>query len=277
MSVDIITVMVISMFAGFLGSLVGLGGGTIVIPILTFLGVPLKYAIANSMITIISTSSGSASAYVRERLANIKAAMYLEIFTVIGAIMGATLTLLIPSKYLYFFFAGFLLTSFYGIRRKTYNNVHENTVQDKFSKWLELEGSYYDMSTKRRVDYKITKAYLGGPAMMIAGLAAGMLGIGAGAFKVAIHELILKMPPKVSSSTSNFIIGMTALAGASIFIASGLIILTLAAPMAIGTTIGSLIGSRMLPRMKDRTIRILFLIILVYLIVQMLYKGVISL
>ncbi len=229
------------------------------------------------MITIISTSSGSASAYVREKLANIKVAMYLEIFTVIGAIVGATITLLIPSKYLYFFFATFLLTSFYGIRKKMQSNVYENIPQDKFSKWLELEGSYYDESLKKKVDYKIIRAHLGGPAMMIAGLAAGMLGIGAGAFKVAIHELILKMPSKVSSSTSNFIIGMTALAGSSVFIASGLITVTLAAPIAIGTTIGSLIGSRILPKMKDRTIRILFLIILVYLIIQMLYKGVISL
>ncbi|MGB9728697.1 MAG: sulfite exporter TauE/SafE family protein [Thermoprotei archaeon] len=277
MSLDIITVMLVSLFAGFLGALTGLGGGTIVIPVLTFLDVPLKYAIANSMITIISTSSGSASAYVREKLANIKVAMYLEIFTVIGAIVGATITLLISSKYLYFFFAAFLLTSFYGIRKKIQVNTHENIPQDKFSKWLELEGSYYDESLKKKVDYKIIRAHLGGPAMMIAGLAAGMLGIGAGAFKVAIHELILKMPSKVSSSTSNFIIGMTALAGSSVFIASGLITVTLAAPIAIGTTIGSLIGSRILPKMRDKTIRTLFLIILVYLIIQMLYKGVISL
>lgn len=277
MSLDIITVMIVSMFAGFLGALTGLGGGSIVIPVLTFLGVPLKYAIANSMITIISTSSGSASAYVRERLANIKVAMYLEIFTVIGAIIGATVMLLIPSKYLYFFFAGFLLTSFYGVRRKLHYCSYEDVVQDRFSKWLELNGSYYDESIGKKVEYKIIRAYLGGPAMMIAGLAAGMLGIGAGAFKVAIHELILKMPSKVSSSTSNFIIGMTALAGSSVFIASGLITLTLAAPMAIGTTIGSLLGSRILPKMKDKTIRILFLIVLTYLIIQMLYKGVISL
>ncbi|MEM3832226.1 MAG: sulfite exporter TauE/SafE family protein [Thermoprotei archaeon] len=191
---DVITVMLISLFAGFLGALTGLGGGAIVIPVLTLLGVPLKYAIANSMITIIATSSGSAAAYVREKLTNIKVAMYLEIFTVSGAITGAIITLLIPSKYLYFFFAAFLLTSFYGIRKKTHSNVHENMIQDKFSKWLQLEGSYYDENLKKEINYKIIKAYLGGPAMMIAGLAAGMLGIGAGAFKVSIHELILRMP-----------------------------------------------------------------------------------
>ena len=277
MYLDVVVVMLTSMFAGFLGSLIGLGGGAIVIPILTLLGVPLKQAIANSMITLIATSSGSASAYVRERLTNVKAAMYLEIFTVMGAIVGATITILVPSKYLYFFFAAFLSSSFYGIRRKmsvsTFNN---ETAQDRFSKWLELEGTYYDESLGKEVNYKIVRAHLGGPAMMIAGLAAGMLGIGAGAFKVAIHELVLKMPPKASSATSNFIIGMTALAGSTVFIASGLVNVVLAGSIAIGATVGSMMGSRLLPKMSDKTIRFLFLLVLIYLIIQMVYKGVTS-
>jgi len=265
------------MFAGFLGSLIGLGGGTIVIPILTLLGVPLKQAIANSMITLIATSSGSASAYVRERLTNVKAAMYLEIFTVIGAIVGATIALLVPSRYLYFFFAAFLSSSFYGIRRKMLvKTPNHDAAQDRFSKWLELEGSYYDESLGRVVNYKIVKAHVGGPAMIVAGLAAGMLGIGAGAFKVAIHELILKMPPKASSATSNFIIGMTALAGSTVFIASGLVNVVLAGSIAVGATVGSMMGSRLLPKISDKTIRILFLSVLIYLILQMVYKGVTS-
>jgi len=277
MCLDAITVMLTSMFAGFLGSLIGLGGGTIVIPILTLLGVPLKQAIANSMITLIATSSGSASAYVRERLTNVKAAMYLEIFTVIGAIVGATIALLVPSRYLYFFFAAFLSSSFYGIRRKMLvKTPNHDAAQDRFSKWLELEGSYYDESLGRVVNYKIVKAHVGGPAMIVAGLAAGMLGIGAGAFKVAIHELILKMPPKASSATSNFIIGMTALAGSTVFIASGLVNVVLAGSIAVGATVGSMMGSRLLPKISDKTIRILFLSVLIYLILQMVYKGVTS-
>jgi len=277
MSLDVVTIVLTSAFAGFLGSLIGLGGGAIVIPILSILGVPLKQAIANSMITLIATSSGSASAYVRERLTNIKAAMYLEIFTVIGAIVGATITLLVPSKYLYFFFAAFLSSSFYGIGRKMLTSTPRDGIrQDKLSRWLELEGAYYDESLDKEVSYKIARAYLGGPAMMIAGLAAGMLGIGAGAFKVAIHELILKMPPKVSSATSNFIIGMTALAGSTVFIASGLVNVVLAGSIAVGATIGSLAGSRLLPKMSDKTIRMLFLAVLIYLILQMVYKGVTS-
>ncbi len=273
---NIITVLLASAFAGFLGAITGLGGGSIMIPFLVAIGIPVKYAIANSMITIIATSSGSASAYVRERLTNIKASMYLEIFTVSGAIIGAYISLLAPSKYLYFFFAAFLMSSFYGIRREITEEVHENTVQDTLSRWLELEGSYYDEAISREVRYKITNALWGGLGMVIAGLAAGMLGIGAGAFKVAIHELILKMPSKVSSSTSNFIIGMTALAGSSVFIASGFINLLLAAPMAIGTTIGSLLGTRILNKLSNKTVRLLFIVVLIYLIVQMIYKGVMA-
>jgi len=246
------------------------------VPFLVAVGVPVKYAIANSMITIIATSSGSASAYVRERLTNIKAAMYLEIFTVTGAIIGAYIALFAPSKYLYFFFAAFLATSFYGIRRETGERIYESAVQDRISKWLELEGSYFDEAVGREIRYKMTNALWGGLGMVIAGLAAGMLGIGAGAFKVAVQELILRMPSKVSSSTSNFIIGMTALAGSSVFIASGLINLTLAAPMAIGTTIGSLAGTRILNKLSNRTVRLLFIVVLVYLMAQMIYKGVTS-
>jgi uncharacterized membrane protein YfcA len=277
MSLDVATIVLTSAFAGFLGSLIGLGGGAIIIPILTLLGVPLKQAIANSMITLIATSSGSASAYVRERLTNVKLAMYLEIFTVIGAIVGATITLLVPSRYLYFFFAAFLCSSFYGIRRKMLRIVScDDVSQDKLSKWLELEGAYYDESLGKEVSYKIVRAHIGGPTMIIAGLAAGMLGIGAGAFKVAIHELILKMPPKASSATSNFIIGMTALAGSSVFIASGLVNVVLAGSIAVGATIGSLAGSRFLPKMSDKAIRTIFLVVLMYLITQMVYKGVTS-
>jgi uncharacterized membrane protein YfcA len=137
-----------------------------------------------------------------------------------------------------------------------------------------LTGSYYDQAAKKTVSYKITNAPLGGLGMTVAGLAAGMLGIGAGAFKVSIHELILKMPSKVSSTTSNFIIGITALAGASVYFASGLLFVGLAAPMAVGTTIGAVAGGRVLNRFSNRIIRYLFLAIVLVLIAQMLYKGI---
>ena len=149
----------------------------------------------------------------------------------------------------------------------------ESQPANRLSKWLELRGSYFDRAAGRTVNYKMTNASLGGLGMTVAGLAAGMLGIGAGAFKVSIHELILKMPSKVSSTTSNFIIGITALAGASVYFASGLLFVGLAAPMAVGTTIGAVAGGRVLNRIPNRVVRYLFLVIVVVLIIQMLYKG----
>jgi uncharacterized membrane protein YfcA len=137
-----------------------------------------------------------------------------------------------------------------------------------------LHGSFFDKSKNKEITYKATNAFLGGLGMLIAGLAAGMLGIGAGAFKVIVHEKVLKVPAKVSSATSNLVIGMTALAGVSVYIFSGLLNVTLMAPMAVGVTIGAIIGGRLLSRVRDRNLKILFLVIVTILIIQMLYKGV---
>lgn len=274
--IDMLAVLLISVLAGFLGALTGLGGGSIMIPVLVAFNIPVKYAIAASMVTIIATSSGSAASYVRERITNVKAAFYLEMFTIVGAIIGATITSLIQPRFLYFFFAAFLLTSLLGLSGHLSEEFPSRVKQDRFSKWLELKGSYYDEAAKKKVNYILKNAALGGPGMMIAGLAAGMLGIGAGAFKVSIHELILKMPSKVSSTTSNFIIGITALAGASVYFESGLLFLGLAAPMAVGATIGALAGGRILNRLPNRMVRFLFLVVVLALIAQMFYKGITS-
>jgi uncharacterized protein len=228
------------------------------------------------MVAIIATSSGSASSYVRERIANVRIAMFLEMFTITGAIAGATITLYIAPVFLYFFFAAFLMTSFLGLRRSISEYIPPSE-QDKLSRWLQLRGSYFDEATKEPVEYHVNNALFGGLGMMGAGLAAGMLGIGAGAFKVTVMENILRMPPKVSSTTSNFIIGMTALAGVSVYLSSGLLNLTLMAPMAVGTTIGAVAGGRILNKLSNRTLRILFYVIVVYLIVQMIYKGITAL
>jgi uncharacterized membrane protein YfcA len=278
-AVDIISILLISIPAGFIGSLTGLGGGSIMIPLLVYLGVPLKYAIAASMVTIIATSSGSAASYVKEKLANVKVAMYLEMFTIVGAIIGASITSIVEPRLLYFFFAAFLSTSFLGVRRHSREEVFaadddDVKQQDSLAKWLELKGSYYDQAMDKQIDYKLTRPAIGGAGMIVAGIAAGMLGIGAGAFKVSIQELILRMPSKVSTATSNFIIGMTALAGASVYFASGLLYIDLAAPMAIGTMIGSLAGGRILNKLSNKIVRMMFLVIVAILTIQMIYKGI---
>jgi uncharacterized membrane protein YfcA len=263
----------ISVVVGFVGSLIGLGGAGMLIPLLVLAGIPVKEAIASSMVVLIATSSGSGASYVRERIANVRIAMFLEMFTITGAIIGATITTIISPVYLYFFFAAFLLTSFF---KPTAGSLTQTAGEDRFAQWLGLSGSYYDEARREKVPYQASHPLLGGAGMLVAGVAAGMLGIGAGAFKVTIQENILRIPPKVATTTSNFIIGMTALAGVSVYLFSGLLNLTLMAPMAIGTTIGSIIGSRVLNRINDKYLRFLFYIVVVYMIVQMVYKGILA-
>ena len=274
---NMISLMLIALPVGFLGALTGLGGASILVPILVLLGIPVKEAIASCMVTIIATSSGSASSYVKEGIANVKVAMYLEMFTTVGAILGATITTVIAPVYLYFFFAAFLATSFLKLKGDIQEDYVPPERQDKAAQWLELHGSYFDMARQKTVVYRVTNALQGGGGMFVAGLAAGMLGIGAGAFKVTVHESILKMPPKVSSTTSNFVIGMTALAGTSVYFISGLLNVTLMGPLAVGTTLGAVAGGRILNKLGDRNLRVLFYVIVTFLIAQMLYKGVTSL
>ncbi|MCW4000656.1 MAG: sulfite exporter TauE/SafE family protein [Candidatus Bathyarchaeota archaeon] len=271
-----LTLLLISIAVGFLGSLTGLGGASILTPILVLVGVPIQEAIASGMVAIIATSSGSAASFVRHRITNLRLAMYLEMFTIIGAIVGATITVLIAPVFLYFLFAAFLLTSFVNIRKAFQDQYTPPATQDKLSKWLKLQGSYFDKSKNKTVEYKATNSLLGGAGMFVAGIAAGMLGIGAGAFKVIVHEKVLKVPAKISTATSSFVIGMTALAGVSVYLFSGFLNLTLMAPMAVGVTVGAVIGGRLLHRVKDRYLRVLFFAIVIMLIIQMLYKGVLT-
>ena len=272
-----VTLLMISIPVGLVGSLTGLGGASILVPILVFFGVPIKEAIASAMVSVVATSSGSASAYVRQHLANVKIAMFLEMFTSIGAIIGAMITTWIAPIYLYFFFAAFLMTSFLGRAAKGPAGAPPPTEEEEaLPKWLALEGSYFDESTRETVVYRARSPLIGGLGMMVAGLAAGMLGIGAGAFKVTVQENVLRLPAKVASTTSNFIVGMTALAGTSVYLGSGLLNVTLMAPLAIGSTIGALAGGRVLNKLGARTLRALFFSVIALLIVQMLYKGVVS-
>jgi uncharacterized protein len=271
--IGIVEVLLFSILAGFVGSILGLGGALILTPILVYLGVDIKSAIGASMVAIIATSSGSASSYVRNGLSNIRVAFFLELFTSVGAIVGAVVTAYVAPTFLYFFFAAFLASSFSALRGSLGNSHPREVQQDELSKALKLEGTYQDR-TGEVISYKVTKPLFAGPGMFVAGLAAGMLGIGGGAFKTVIQELVMGMPTKVATATSNFIIGMTALAGASVYFATGLVHIDLAAPLAIGTTIGALIGARILPRLSNRTARTLFMVVLLVLIVEMLYKGV---
>lgn len=263
--------------AGFVGSMVGLGGALILTPVLVFFGIPIQYAIAASMVAIIATSSGAASSYVKDGLSNLRASFYLEAFTATGAILGAGLTGYIVEAHaqalLYFLFAGFLLLPFYSMTGRLRNRELPNAKQDGLSKWLNLKGSYFDKPAGKEVSYELTRPAAAGPGMFLAGVAAGLLGVGGGAFKVTIQEIIMGMPSKVSTATTNFIIGMTALAGASVYFTFGFLYLNIAAPLAIGTTIGSILGARVLPEMTNLSVRRLFIVVVAFLFLEMIWKG----
>ncbi len=251
----------------------GMGGGVILIPALTFLGVDIKHAIAISILSVIATSSGSASAYVRDHITNLKVGMFLEMFTIVGAIAGARITLASSPRPLFIIFGLVLLGSWVALLMGKRLSQREVTEQDAITRWLELEGSYPDLATGKTVEYKARRAYLGAPLMFGAGIIAGLLGIGAGAVKVLIHDLVMGLPPKVSTTTSNLIIGVTALAGASVYLAAGLINPGLAVPVILGVVAGAFIGTRVLVRLTNQSVRIFFLVILLVLAVEMIVRG----
>ncbi len=250
-----------------------MGGGVVLIPALTLLGLDIKHAIAVSIISVIATSSGAASAYVRDRITNLKVGMFLEMFTIVGAIVGATITLASQNHFLFILFGIVLLGSWVALFIRQRSTVRQEVHQDRFSRWLQLEGSYYDQAAQKTIHYKGVRAYLGGPLMFGAGLIAGLLGIGAGALKVLIHDLVMGLPPKVSTTTSNLIIGVTALAGTSVYLAGGLINPGLAAPVVLGVVTGAFLGTRFLVRISNQVVRTIFLYVLIVLGVEMILRG----
>jgi uncharacterized membrane protein YfcA len=264
----------VSIVAGFVGAMTGMGGGVVLVPALTLLGVDIKHAIAVSMVAVIATSSGSAAAYVRDRITNLKVGMFLEMFTIVGALVGATITLASGQRLLFVLFGLVLLAASVTLLAQRRRGRGHVPVQDALSRWLELEGSYYDQATQATITYQGERAYLGGPAMFGAGLIAGLLGIGAGALKVLIFDLVMGLPIKVSTTTSNLIIGVTALAGTSVYLAAGLVDPGDAAPVILGVVLGALGGTRLLVKLTNQMVRRLFVVVLLVLGVQMLWRGI---
>jgi uncharacterized membrane protein YfcA len=268
--------LLISLAAGFIGSMSGMGGGVVLIPALTLLGVDIKHAIAISIVSVIATSSGAASAYVRDRITNLKVGMFLEMFTIVGALAGAAITLATTQRPLFIAFGVVLLGSWVALFAQRNERWRPVERQDALSHWLQLEGKYHDQAVGQVIEYRGTRAYLGGPLMFGAGLIAGLLGIGAGALKVLIHDLVMGLPPKVSTTTSNLIIGVTALAGTSVYLAAGLIDPGLTAPIVLGVVLGAFIGTRVLVRLTNQAVRRFFLVILVVLGIEMIVRGVLG-
>ncbi len=265
--------LLVAVLAGFVGAMSGMGGGIILIPALTLLGVDIKHAIAISILSVIATSSGSASAYVRDHITNLKVGMFLEMFTIIGALVGAHITLASSPWALYIAFGCVLLGSWLILLVIGHKSWQNPVSQDRVSRWLELEGSYHDQAIGKTIRYRGRRAYFGAPLMFGAGLIAGLLGIGAGAVKVLIHDLVMGLPPKVSTTTSNLIIGVTALAGTSVYLVAGMINPGLAAPVILGVVLGAFLGTRLLVRLSNQSVRRFFLVVLLALAVEMIVRG----
>ena len=264
-----------SVAGGVLGSIAGIGGGVIIVPVLTvFLGMDIRYAIGASIVSVIATSSGAGAVYVRDRITNIRIAMFLEVFTALGAILGAAILAPRMSTHLLTILFGVtLLTTLIPIFRKFGEELPEGVVDDAWARRLRLDGSYFDKRMNREVEYHVTGIPLASAYMFVAGIVSGLLGIGAGVVKVLAHEIAMKVPSKVSTATSNFMIGVTAAAASGVYVNRGLVLPFVVAPVAAGVLGGAMAGTKLMERMSNNHIRQVFAGALALIGVQMLVRG----
>jgi len=261
-----------SFAAGLLGSLTGLGGGVVLVPLLTlFFKVDIRYAIGASLVSVIATSSGAAAAYVKEGFSNIRIGMFLEIATTLGALVGAFLAVIVPTKALAITFGVTLLYSAY-LSRKPRPRAERNSPPDRLATRLRMNGSFPSEEGGIR-NYNVQHVPTGFSLMFGAGALSGLLGIGSGAVKVLAMDQAMRIPFKVSTTTSNFMIGVTAAASAGIYLNRGYVDPGLAMPVMLGVLAGSLLGVHILMRAETRILRLVFSIVIAVLGVQMIYKG----
>jgi uncharacterized membrane protein YfcA len=261
-----------SIVAGFLGALTGLGGGVVIVPVLTLLfKVDIRYAIGASLVSVIATSSGAAIAYVREGLSNIRIGMFLEIATTLGALLGAYLTAKISRHWIAIVFGLVLLYAAIAAFRKTSDKTATNR-ENPLAKYLQLCGTY--PGSNGAEGYTARRVPLGFGIMFGAGTLSGLLGIGSGAVKVLAMDQAMALPFKVSATTSNFMIGVTAAASAGIYLSRGYIDPTIAMPVMLGVLGGSLIGTRVLVKARISTLKSLFALVIVALGCEMIYSGI---
>jgi uncharacterized membrane protein YfcA len=268
-------VAVASFGGGVIGAISGLGGGIVIVPVLTiFLHMPIDRAIAASIVSVIAVSSGAGSAYVRDRITNIRVAMFLELSTAAGALLGAAvLAPILPERVLMILFGALLLVSLIPIFAKFGQELPQNVTNDRLANALRLNSRYYDKHLGREVAYNVTGVPAALGIMAFAGIISGVLGIGAGVVKVLAHEIAMKVPTKVSTATSNFMIGVTAAAGAGVYLRRGLVLPFLVVPVGIAVMVGALLGTLLMERMSNTLIRKIFALALAAAGVQMLLRG----
>lgn len=260
-----------SMLAGLVGALTGLGGGVVLVPLLTlFFKVDIRYAIGASLVSVIATSSGAAAAYVEEGFSNIRIGVFLEIATTLGALFGAHLAARVSTHAIAMVFGIVLLFSAYFARKP--RPVSERAVPaDWLATRLKLNGSFPDVDEVR--SYNVQHVPAGWGLMFGAGALSGLLGIGSGATKVLAMDQAMRIPFKVSTTTSNFMIGVTAAASAGVYLSRGYIDPGLVMPVMLGVLAGSLLGAKLLVKVHTKYLRVAFSLVIVGLAIEMLYNG----
>jgi uncharacterized protein len=260
-----------SLLAGFLGALTGLGGGVVIVPLLALIfHVDIHYAIGAALVSVIATSSGAAAAYVREGYSNVRVGMFLEIATTIGALAGAALVLYLRVSVISVIFGVVLLYSAYASLTEHHHSDGDQQP-DRIATWLKMDSTY---PTEHGLEsYHVRGVPQGFGLMFIAGVLSGLLGIGSGAVKVLAMDRAMKLPFKVSTTTSNFMIGVTAAAGAGIYLSRGYIDPGLAMPVMLGVLAGSLLGARVLAGARVKTLRLVFSGVIAVLAMEMIYSG----
>jgi uncharacterized membrane protein YfcA len=266
-------VLVASLGAGFLGALTGLGGGVVIVPFLTLaLGVDIRYAIGASLVSVIATSSGAASAYVKEGFSNIRVGMFLEVGTTLGAIAGAFLAAVVSPPVIAVVFGVALIANvFFSFGKRPGSESGPVAPPDRLATRLHLDGEY--PSLRGNVAYHVRRIPEGLGLMSVAGALSGLLGIGSGALKVIAMDRVMKIPFKVSTATSNFMIGVTAATSAGIYLHRGYIDPGLTMPVMLGVLAGSVLGTRVLVRTPTRYLRLVFDMVIFVLGVEMIFHG----
>lgn len=260
-----------SVLAGLLGALTGLGGGVVLVPLLTLgFGVDIRYAIGASLVSVIATSSGAAAAFVREGYSNIRIGMFLEVATTFGALAGAALAARLPNAAIALTFGMVLLLSAYLSTRRRRDEA-DGGRSDWFARRLHLDSSYPTPEGLR--PYHVRGVPQGVGLMFVAGSLSGLLGIGSGAVKVLAMDQAMRIPFKVSTTTSNFMIGVTAAASAGVYLNRGFIDPGLAMPVMLGVLLGSVLGARLLMRAQTRALRVLFSVVILVLALEMIYQA----
>lgn len=257
--------------AGLLGSLTGLGGGVVIIPLLTLcFGVDFHYAVGAALVSSIATSSGSGSAYVKEGITNIRLGMVLEIATTIGAVAGAVVAIWMNNSVISIIYGGVLVLT--AVMQQVKHSRHEHVVGSPLARRLKLFGTFPQKDGSRQY-YELTNVGGGFSVMLLAGMLSGILGIGSGVLKVIAMDGIMKVPFKVSTTTSNFMMGVTACASAVVYIQRGNIVPGLALPVLIGVLFGALTGAKLLKRLDVSLLRKIFAIAILAVAVNMIYMG----